>query len=38
VMKCVEGALSVELPPFIPSDFVHENYMKRVRDIFLPKE
>lgn len=37
VLKCVEGALSANLPPFIPPDFLHENYIRRVSEIFLGK-
>ena len=35
VIKCVQYALQHELQPFIPSDFKYEEYLKRVRRIFL---
>ena len=35
VMECVDQALSLNLPPIIPPDFLHDNYMTRVRSIFL---
>ena len=35
VMKCVEKALTLEMPPFVPPDLLHEAYINRVRSIFL---
>lgn len=32
--KCVDYALSANLPPFLPSDFEWVNYLKRVKDLF----
>lgn len=34
VKKCIDVALASNLPSFIPPDFHHDSYMKRVKDIF----
>lgn len=34
LLKCIDHALSVDLPPLIPQDFLLENYLARVKSIF----
>lgn len=34
LQKCIEYALSADLPPFVPDDFLLENYLVRVKRIF----
>ena len=34
VKKCIEFALTANLPPFVPPDFEHDAYVARVKSIF----
>jgi hypothetical protein len=35
LMRCVDTALTTDVPPHIPADFTKEAYLQRVRHIFL---